>query len=72
MYLYNKGNYRYLPIQKFEKIFPNISSFDICPVISPIESIAFLKSMDNKSPVIPFSIPFLISINDNSASLREL
>ena len=72
LYLHNYLIISYLPIQKLEKIFPNISSFVICPVISPIESIAFLKSIDNKSPVIPFSIPFLISINDDSASLREL
>ena len=72
LYLHNYLIINYLPIQKFEKIFPNISSFVICPVISPIESIAFLKSIDNKSPVIPFSIPFLISLNDNSAWLREL
>ena len=57
----------YLPIQKFENIFPSISSFVICPVISPIESIAFLRSIDNRSPEISFSKPFSTSAKDIKA-----
>ena len=47
----------YFPIQKLAKIFPNISSFVTSPVISPIKSIHFLMSIDNKSVEILLSIP---------------
>ena len=59
-------------MQKFENMFPNISSFVIWPVISPIESIAFLRSIESKSPDKPSLIPFSISINADSAFDNEL
>ena len=47
----------YFPIQNLPKIFPNRSSVEIVPVISPRKMFACLISMATKSPGIWFSIP---------------
>ena len=58
-------------MQKLEKIFPNISSLLISPVISPTESITFLKSIESKSPGTSFSIASLtFSIEVIESSLK--
>lgn len=55
----NRNIICYFPIQKLEKIFPNNSSEEIEPVITPKWCNAVRKSTVNKSPVKPLDKPSL-------------